>query len=201
MTVGSPPSRTVTTELVVPRSIPTARAMELASLPCVPVWYLSVWGVGVRLARGPLNFPAHPNGTPVGCVPGCRGLTLALAAGSPSSCCSSGSQADRQVGGGGEHRRRWPVLGSRAPGARAPPRWLPASSLCGRQLSSDARGRRCPRAVRATAASPPAVVAGGGANDAPRGPGGGLMGPLPGVLGRIRVILLLVVGGDWERTA
>src|SRR4051812_8982012 len=35
MTVGSPPSRTVTTELVVPRSIPTARAMELASLPCV----------------------------------------------------------------------------------------------------------------------------------------------------------------------
>src|SRR6478609_1465502 len=27
MTVGSPPSRTVTTELVVPRSIPTARAM------------------------------------------------------------------------------------------------------------------------------------------------------------------------------
>jgi hypothetical protein len=28
MTVGSPPSRTATTELVVPRSIPTARAME-----------------------------------------------------------------------------------------------------------------------------------------------------------------------------
>ena len=27
MTVGSPPSRTVTTELVVPRSMPTARAM------------------------------------------------------------------------------------------------------------------------------------------------------------------------------
>ena len=27
MTVGSPPSRTETTELVVPRSIPTARAM------------------------------------------------------------------------------------------------------------------------------------------------------------------------------
>src|SRR3954449_6631385 len=27
MTVGSPPSRTATTELVVPRSIPTARAM------------------------------------------------------------------------------------------------------------------------------------------------------------------------------
>src|SRR4051794_8834310 len=34
MTVGSPPSRTVTTELVVPRSIPTARAMGMASLPC-----------------------------------------------------------------------------------------------------------------------------------------------------------------------
>src|ERR671938_1883460 len=37
MTVGSPPSRTVTTELVVPRSIPTARAMGLASLPCTGV--------------------------------------------------------------------------------------------------------------------------------------------------------------------
>src|SRR4051812_17163715 len=35
MTVGSPPSRTVTTELVVPRSIPTARAMGMASLPFV----------------------------------------------------------------------------------------------------------------------------------------------------------------------
>src|SRR3954466_4843356 len=32
MTVGSPPSRTATTELVVPRSIPTARAMVLHSL-------------------------------------------------------------------------------------------------------------------------------------------------------------------------
>ncbi len=31
MTVGSPPSRTETTELVVPRSIPTARAMVLSS--------------------------------------------------------------------------------------------------------------------------------------------------------------------------
>src|SRR5690625_6120325 len=30
MTVGSPPSRTVTTEFVVPRSIPTARAMLVA---------------------------------------------------------------------------------------------------------------------------------------------------------------------------
>src|SRR3954468_11287033 len=33
MTVGSPPSRTVTTELVVPRSIPTARVMGMAFLP------------------------------------------------------------------------------------------------------------------------------------------------------------------------
>ncbi|MGX1271345.1 hypothetical protein RKD18_004539 [Streptomyces phaeoluteigriseus] len=29
MTVGSPPSRTLTTELVVPRSMPTARAMVI----------------------------------------------------------------------------------------------------------------------------------------------------------------------------
>ena len=32
MTVGSPPSRTLTTEFVVPRSMPTARAMVLTSL-------------------------------------------------------------------------------------------------------------------------------------------------------------------------
>src|SRR6185295_9274855 len=32
MTVGSPPSRTATTELVVPRSMPTARAMVLPPL-------------------------------------------------------------------------------------------------------------------------------------------------------------------------
>src|SRR3954447_14964416 len=32
MTTGSPPSRTATTELVVPRSIPTALAMGLVSL-------------------------------------------------------------------------------------------------------------------------------------------------------------------------
>ncbi|CAB4540528.1 unannotated protein [freshwater metagenome] len=34
MTVGSPPSRTATTELVVPRSIPTARAI-VSFLPAV----------------------------------------------------------------------------------------------------------------------------------------------------------------------
>jgi len=32
MTVGSPPSRTATTELVVPRSMPTARAMLMSPL-------------------------------------------------------------------------------------------------------------------------------------------------------------------------
>src|SRR5687768_14456203 len=56
MTVGSPPSRTVTTELVVPRSIPTARDMEVASLPFVCG---VVYREAERLARGPLNFPAH----------------------------------------------------------------------------------------------------------------------------------------------
>src|SRR3954470_14445990 len=43
MTVGSPPSRTVTTELVVPRSIPTARAMGMASLPCTGWCRSLVW--------------------------------------------------------------------------------------------------------------------------------------------------------------
>src|SRR3954467_6472507 len=39
MTVGSPPSRTATTEFVVPRSIPTARAIRVSpqSLPADPV--------------------------------------------------------------------------------------------------------------------------------------------------------------------
>src|SRR5215213_7530993 len=62
MTVGSPPSRTVTTELVVPRSMPTARAMGMASLPFVCGWTRSVGEPRDHLARGPLNFPAHDNG-------------------------------------------------------------------------------------------------------------------------------------------
>src|SRR3954468_2920911 len=71
ITVGSPPSRTVTTELVVPRSIPTARAMEMASLPCTGwCWSVPVAG-GSRLAPGPLNFPAQPNGRHRDRVPGC----------------------------------------------------------------------------------------------------------------------------------
>src|SRR3954447_4210907 len=70
MTVGSPPSRTVTTELVVPRSIPTARAMELASLSVCWGGAGSVPVVGVHdLASGALNFPAQTNGTSGTCVP------------------------------------------------------------------------------------------------------------------------------------
>jgi hypothetical protein len=46
MTVGSPPSRTATTELVVPRSIPTARAM---SSPCS---VCEVESSGLKPARG-----------------------------------------------------------------------------------------------------------------------------------------------------
>src|SRR4029453_15952037 len=59
MTVGSPPSRTVTTELVVPRSIPTARVMWMASLPCAGLCCGLVVEGAHHLARGPLNFPAH----------------------------------------------------------------------------------------------------------------------------------------------
>src|SRR4051812_808265 len=65
MTVGSPPSRTVTTELVVPRSIPTARAMGMASLPCTGWCRSLVWSARKpvdHLAPGPLNFPAQTNG-------------------------------------------------------------------------------------------------------------------------------------------
>src|SRR5690349_12329872 len=63
MTVGSPPSRTVTTELVVPRSIPTARAMRMASLPFVCGWGRVYRKPMNHLAWGPLNFPAQPNGS------------------------------------------------------------------------------------------------------------------------------------------
>src|SRR6476620_11574994 len=49
MTVGSPPSRTATTELVVPRSMPTARAM------CFPPLILQ-WGYCWGLLRGVLSL-------------------------------------------------------------------------------------------------------------------------------------------------
>src|SRR5215213_4285007 len=51
MTVGSPPSRTVTTELVVPRSIPTARAMGRTSLS----GYGGGAGLGSRGTRSALR--------------------------------------------------------------------------------------------------------------------------------------------------
>src|SRR4028118_110614 len=72
MTVGSPPPRTVAAELVVPRSIPTARAMEVAPLPCACRCCAGPRGrrgTCSRLARSPLNFPAHLNGTYAGGVP------------------------------------------------------------------------------------------------------------------------------------
>src|SRR3954451_21373588 len=78
MTVGSPPSRTVTTELVVPRSIPTARAMGMASLPLVYGWCRVWWKPTDHLARGPLNFPAHPNGRDPDHVPGVARFLRAL---------------------------------------------------------------------------------------------------------------------------
>src|SRR3954469_20102819 len=78
MTVGSPPSRTVTTELVVPRSIPTARAMGMASLPLVYGWCRVWWKPTDHLAWGPLNFPAHPNGRDPDHVPGVARFLRAL---------------------------------------------------------------------------------------------------------------------------
>src|SRR5688500_4977659 len=46
MTVGSPPSRTATTEFVVPRSMPTARAMCVYLLLCPGVSGDDVMGAG-----------------------------------------------------------------------------------------------------------------------------------------------------------
>src|SRR6187401_2903393 len=61
MTVGSPPSRTATTELVVPRSMPTARAI-IGPFPDVRGWIS-------RAERTQLKLPAHPNGAPSVDVP------------------------------------------------------------------------------------------------------------------------------------
>src|ERR671939_429201 len=47
MTVGSPPSRTATTEFVVPRSMPTARA-----ICCVPLWSSGSLGSSPHRRRG-----------------------------------------------------------------------------------------------------------------------------------------------------
>src|SRR5215217_6866959 len=54
MTTGSPPSRTATTELVVPRSIPTALAMGLVSL---------IWTVRRERATARLRT-RQPHGNP-----------------------------------------------------------------------------------------------------------------------------------------
>src|SRR5947208_13366708 len=56
MTVGSPPSRTETTEFVVPRSIPTARAIVVVLHACsdaVSVWLWFCLGVAVVLGMLP----------------------------------------------------------------------------------------------------------------------------------------------------
>src|ERR687890_634541 len=54
ITVGSPPSRTETTELVVPRSIPTARDM------CCFLLSLETAGA-LMIERSALNFTQHPD--------------------------------------------------------------------------------------------------------------------------------------------
>src|ERR671938_823126 len=70
MTVGSPPSRTVTTELVVPRSIPTARAMELASLPVCRAG-TGLCGESVSALRGVHSTFLHTlTAAPAGVFPG-----------------------------------------------------------------------------------------------------------------------------------
>src|SRR5690606_8241562 len=56
MTVGSPPSRTATTELVVPRSMPTARAMGCSS--CVS--FVGLWGCDFHPEPDRLKFSAPP---------------------------------------------------------------------------------------------------------------------------------------------
>src|SRR5215218_7769132 len=54
MTVGSPPSSTATTELVVPRSMPTARAMLL--ILRVEVLFLESVALNLHLERTRLNY-------------------------------------------------------------------------------------------------------------------------------------------------
>src|ERR1700743_92321 len=74
ITVGSPPSRTATTELVVPRSMPTARAMKVPP----DVQYLvsrlggarsPVWS-GIGLEPSALHLSAGTTGGPAAVFPG-----------------------------------------------------------------------------------------------------------------------------------
>src|SRR5215213_6694270 len=62
MTVGSPPSSTATTEFVVPRSIPTARAICVSSTVCC---YLSLLRSSLGLERPALNYAPDLHGDQV----------------------------------------------------------------------------------------------------------------------------------------
>src|SRR3954471_24247195 len=138
MTVGSPPSRTVTTELVVPRSIPTARAMELASLPCAGVVLVCSGSRVDRLAWGSLNFPDQPNGRQPDRVPHpAQEFGPSRSRISPADPRASWLTADPELGTARLSRDVSAVLGPpRTSTSRAPP-WrvkLPVSSLGGGQL-------------------------------------------------------------------
>src|SRR4051812_8595202 len=112
MTVGSPPSRTLTTELVVPRSMPTARAMSEVPLSMRLVWPLvdpSLGCPGCALRRSPGLAPAlepAPAGLMVRFVYGTRQAELSR----PGSIFLRG-QVDSQT-------RRFAFL--RVPGTIAP---------------------------------------------------------------------------------
>src|SRR6476659_8805973 len=80
MTVGSPPSRTETTELVVPRSIPTARDMQFPPAKCPteptpPGHLVGAARVGPHrsssVRSGPSGEDARGSG---GCQAGVKGL-------------------------------------------------------------------------------------------------------------------------------
>src|SRR4051812_9507498 len=150
MTVGSPPSRTVTTELVVPRSIPTARAMEVASLPCAGWCCAGPVVGGTDLASGPLNFPAQPNGTPATCVPPPREEFSAGSATISSADPDGPSLTLQRQGGTAEvredeysrsfRRRRPPV----PPAPRSGRREIGGGRRTGRRASAAGAGRgRC----------------------------------------------------------
>src|SRR2546430_34512 len=98
MTVGSPPSRTATTELVVPRSMPTARAISILPV-CLPLSVLDSsllreeFASQTRLERTPLNLSDRPTS-------GVRGLFPASAVVVDGHVAAAGLQVHRVRGTG-----------------------------------------------------------------------------------------------------
>src|SRR5436190_11302792 len=125
MTVGSPPSRTLTTEFVVPRSMPTARAM------CAPdVGIVQIESVGRNFIVSRHNRQAED---PIPALPAPPGVRSRHAAGPDSSPAADAAEPSPRAG-----RRDGPAHpGGRA--SRGP--WADRADCAGRCRAGGTRAR------------------------------------------------------------